>query len=129
MRIIDTWPAMLTAYEGTAFRFEKWKSYIDSVLPGASSLFLSDVKQCLEAGEFTWEKNYLPVLNAVAIHDELRERAHDSFCRATENLERSLYDKFDKSLDVDIIFYLGLCNGAGWVTEYRGRKAVFLGIE
>ena len=129
MRIIDTYSAVLAAYEGTVFRFERWKSYIDSVLPGASSLFLSDVKQCLEAGGFSWEKNYLPVLNAVALHDELREQAHDSFCRATEYLERSLYDRFSKGLDVDIIFYLGLCNGAGWVTEYQGRTAVFLGIE
>ena len=129
MRIINTYPAMLAAYEGTAFRFEKWKSYLDSVLPGAASLFISDMKQCLETGGFSWEKDYLPVLNAAALHDELREKANDSFCRATENLERSLYDKFGKSLDVDVIFYLGLCNGAGWVTEYQGRKAVFLGIE
>ena len=129
MRIIDTYPAMLAAYEGTEFRFEKWRSYIDSVLPGASSLFISDMKQCLETGEFSWETDYLPVLNAAALHDGSRERAHDSFCRATENLERSLYDRFGKGLDVDLIFYLGLCNGAGWVTEYQGRTAVFLGIE
>ena len=129
MRIINTYPALLTAYEGTVFRFEKWKPYIDSVFPGASSLFISDLKQCLETGEFSWENDCLPVLNAVALHNELREKANDSFCRVTENLERSLYDKFGKSLDVDIVFYLGLCNGAGWVTEYQGRTAVFLGIE
>lgn len=129
MRIIDTYSDILTAYQGTAFHFEKWKSYIDHALPGASSLFISDMKQCLEAGEFSWEKNFLPVLNDVALHDGSRERAHDSFCGVTENLERSLYDKFGKGLDVDIIFYLGLCNGAGWVTEYQGRTAVFLGIE
>ena len=129
MRIIDTCPAMLAAYDGTAFCFEKWKSYIDSALPGGASLFISDMRQCLEAGGFSWEKDYLPVLNAVALRDDLREQAHDSFCRVTEHLERSLYDKFGKSLDVDIIFYLGLCNGAGWVTEYQGRKTVFLGIE
>lgn len=129
MRIIDTCPAICSAYEGTAFRFEKWKSYIDSVLPGASSLMIADVKQCLETGKFSWEKDYLPVLNAVMLRDELREKAHDSFCRATEHLERSVYDRFGKSIDVDLIFYLGLCNGAGWVTEYRGRRTVFLGIE
>ena len=129
MRIADTCPALLTAYEGTAFHFEKWKAYIDSTLPGASSMLIADMKQCLETGEFSWEKDYLPVLNAVALQDGLREKAHDSFRRVTENLESSLYDKFGRSLDVDIIFYLGLCNGAGWVTEYRGRTAVFLGIE
>lgn len=129
MRIINTYPAIPAAYEGTAFRFEKWKSYIDRVLPGASSLFISDLKQCLETGEFSWETDYLPVLNAVILHNESRETAHDSFCRVTEHLERSLYDRFGKGLDVDLVFYLGLCNGAGWVTEYQGRTAVFLGIE
>lgn len=129
MRIINTYPAMLAAYEGTAFCFEKWKAYINSALPGASSLFISDMKRCLETGKVSWEKDYLPVLNAAALHEELRERANDSFCRATEHLERSLYDKFGKGLDVDIIFCLGLCGGAGWVTEYQGRTAVFLGIE
>lgn len=129
MRIINTYPAICSAYEGAVFHFEKWKSYIDSVLPGASSLFISELKQCLETGEFSWEKDYLPVLNAVMLRDEVREKAHDSFCRATEHLERSIYDKFGKRLDVDLVFYLGLCNGAGWVTEYQGRRTVFLGIE
>lgn len=129
MRIINTYPAICSAYEGIAFRFEKWKSYIDSVLPDVSSLFITDVKQCLETGEFSWEKDYLPVLNAVMLHDELREKAHDSFCRVTEHLERSIYDRFGKGLDVDLVFCLGLCNGAGWVTEYQGRRTIFLGIE
>ena len=129
MRIIDTCPALCSAYEGTAFHFEKWRAYMDSALPGASPLFISDLKQCLETGEFSWEKDCLPVLNAVILHDELREQAHDSFCRVTEHLERSLYDRFGKGLDVDLVFYLGLCNGAGWVTQYQGRLTVFLGIE
>ena len=129
MKIIDTYPAISAVYEGTAFSFEKWKTYIDSTLPGASSLFVSDVKKCLETGEVSWEKDYLPVLNAVALNVELREKAYDSFCRATENLERTIYDRFGKNLDVDIIFYLGLCNGAGWVTQYHGRTSIFLGIE
>lgn len=129
MRIINTYPAIFSAYEGTAFRLEKWKSYMDSVLPGASSIFISDMKQCLETGEFSWEKDYLPVLNAVMLQDDLREAAHTSFCRATEDLERSIYNKFGKGLNVDLVFCLGLCNGAGWVTEYQGRTTVFLGIE
>ncbi len=83
MKIIDTYPAISAVYEGTAFSFEKWKSYIDSTFPGASSLFVSDVKKCLETGEVSWEKDYLPVLNAVALNVELREKAYDSFCRTT----------------------------------------------
>lgn len=129
MRIINTYPAILQAYEESVFNFQNWKTYIDSALPGASSLLISDVRECLQRGNVSWKKDYLPVLNAVAQNAELRKKVHDSFCRATENLEQSIHDKFGKKLEVDIVLYLGLCNGAGWATEYQGRKVVLLGIE
>lgn len=129
MNIINTYPALLAAYEGEVFRFQKWKAYIDSALLGVSSLVISDVQKCLETGKVSWDRDYLPVLNAVASNFELREKAHDSFCSVTKDMEQTIYDKFGKDLDVDIIFYLGLCNGAGWMTEHLGRKTVLLGIE
>ena len=129
MKIINTYSDILTAYERSTFYFEKWKFYIDSTLPGISSLVVSDMKKRIETGNVSWENEYLPVLNAVAFDVELREKAHNSFCNITKNLEHTIYDKFGKNLDVDIIFYLGLCNAAGWVTEYQGRKVVLLGIE
>lgn len=129
MKIVNTYPAILAAYEGSAFCFDKWKSYIDSALPDLSSLVVSDVQKCFKTGKVSWDRDYLPVLNDVVFNMELREKAHDSFLGATKNLEQIIYDKFGKDLDVDIIFYLGLCNGAGWVTEYHGRKVVLLGIE
>lgn len=69
------------------------------------------------------------MLNNVACNHELRENAHLSFCKATDELEHTLYVQFGKTLDIDIIFYLGLCNGAGWVTEYHGNTVILLGIE
>lgn len=129
MRIINTYPNMLDSYEGTAFIIEKWKHYIDSLLPNASLLFISDMEKCLKTAQVSWEKDYLPVLNAVALNEELRNKTQNSFCKATENLERTINDKFGKTLDVNIVFYLGLCNAAGWVTEYEGHRTVFLGIE
>ena len=129
MKIINTYPDLLAAYEDDVFRFQKWESYIDSILPGVSSLLISDVQKCLETGKVSWDRDYLPVLNAVANNCELREKANSSFCSVTRNLEQIIYDKFGKNLDVDIIFYLGLCNGAGWVTEYHERKVILLGIE
>ena len=129
MRIVNTYPAMMQAYEESVFNFERWKTYIDSAFPGISSLFISDTKECLDTGNVSWEKDYLPILNAVAQNAELRKKAHESFCYAIENLEQTIYEKFGRELDVDIVFYLGLCNGAGWATEYQGRKVVLLGIE
>ena len=129
MNIIDTCPELLTAYQGGAFSFAKWSAYMDAALPGLAPLILSDVEHCLKAGNVSWEADYLPVLNAVLAQNGLREEAHASFRAVTRELDRAVQDRFGKSLDVDLVFYLGLCNGAGWVTEYRGRKAVLLGIE
>ena len=129
MKIVNTYPDLLAAYEDDVFRFQKWESYIDSTLPGVSSLLISDMQKCLETGKVSWDRDYLPVLNAVANNCELREKANNSFCSVTKNLEQTIYDKYGKNLDVDIIFYLGLCNGAGWVTEYHGQKVILLGIE
>ena len=46
-----------------------------------------------------------------AHHAELRKRAHDSFCRATKDLDCTVYDRFGKDLDVDIFFILGFAMG------------------
>ncbi len=129
MHIIDTYPALLAAFDGPAFRCDKWQAYLEANLPGLLPVLTADVQETLGTGQVTWEQDYLPVLNAVATAPALREKAHDSFCRATANLEARIQAQFGRSPDVDIVFYLGLCNGAGWVTEYRGRRAILLGIE
>lgn len=128
MKIIDTYSALLTAYEEGAFSLAKWKAYIGVALPGISPLLVSDMEECLHAG-YTWEKDFLPVLNAVVREDSLREQAYDSFCAVTKDLEQTICARFGKTLEIDLIFYLGLCNGAGWVTNYCGRKVILFGIE
>lgn len=50
MNIIDTYPAILSAYNGTVFSFEKWKKYIDSALPDVFQILVSDVQKCLQTG-------------------------------------------------------------------------------
>lgn len=48
MNIIDTYPAILTAYDGMTFSFERWKKYIDSVLPDIFPILVSDVQKSLK---------------------------------------------------------------------------------
>ena len=129
MRIIDTYPGLLAAYEGAEFSFERWKAYIDAALPGIAPLMTGNVRKTLKTGRYCWEKDYLPVLNAVLADAGPREAAHDSFCSVTKGLEDAVLSRFGKGLHVDIIFYLGLCSGAGWVTQYQGQRVILLGIE
>lgn len=110
------------------FSLEKWKTYIEKVFPGCASLFLSDVDSCLATGKYTWEGDFLPVLEAVPGHPGLQEMERH-FSAVTKGLEERVLSLFGRSMDVEIVLYLGLLNGAGWVTEVNGRQHVLLGAE
>jgi hypothetical protein len=128
MRIIDTSPDMLSAYSGDCFDIEKWKMYVDSCVSGLKDICLSDMNECTCTG-FTWDKDFLPVLNMVPKDKTRLNEAIESFHKVTDDLNDKILAAFGRTVDVDIILYLGLCNGAGWVTEVNGKLSVLLGIE
>ena len=70
----------------------------------------------------------MPILNAVCQNPQL-EVLHSSFCSITEGLNEKIFARFCCELDIDIVLYMGLCNGAGWVTTINGRDVILLGIE
>ena len=129
IRILDTYPALMDAFEGGVFSHERWRDYLDRACPGLAALPIRDAQQTLSTCAVTFEKDYLPVLNAVAQSAARLEQAHEAFLRVTDTLEERVRAAFGRTLDVDIVFYLGLCNGAGWVTEFGGRTCVLLGVE
>lgn len=111
------------------FDFKKWQIYIEKVLPNSSHLLINDMNQMIAKGNFQYEQEILPILNLVYTHKEEVKKAMDSFHQATKNLEEKILEKFGRSMDVDIILYLGLCNGAGWVVKVEDRQTILLGIE
>ena len=127
VKIIDTSIDFLSIYNDSQFDLEKWKSYVDKWIPGTKQLCLNDMKECINAG-YSWEKDYLPVLNGV-LNNHKREKAINSFYQVSEHIDERIIKAFGKSLDVDIILYIGLCNGAGWVTTINDKVVVLLGIE
>lgn len=128
MRIVDTSHQLLSAFEAGQFDLQKWEAYMDAFVPGAKRLCLDDMREVLDAG-YCWETDFLPVLNAVARDAGKREQAIRSFRRVTERLDERIRARFGRSPDAELILYLGLCNGAGWVTEQNGKPMVLLGIE
>ncbi len=128
MNIIDATEQLLTAYENGQFRLEKWKAYMHSSLPQAEELCLRDLEESLAIG-LSWEKDYLPVLNAVPRHAAQCRETVRSFYAITDHLAETISAKFGRTPDADIILYLGLCSGAGWVTAVNGKTVVLLGIE
>jgi hypothetical protein len=110
-------------YVNKTFSIDKWKSYIELVIPNASSMFLEDIK------DYDFNSKCLPILNNVFLNRSKIVKIGELFDQITQNLESNINSHFQRFLDVEIILYLGLCNGAGWVTDINGQTKVLLGIE
>lgn len=128
MNVINLSDAMLSAFDSTGFNIEKWKSYMDASLPGTKEICLKDMQETINAG-FSWESDFLPVLNAVIQDGDKRNKTIEFFCNITANLDDRIIKVFQKTVDVDLVLYLGLCNGAGWVTTINEKTTVLFGIE
>lgn len=128
MRIINTSTELLSAYENGSFSLPLWEAYMDKYVPGAKELCLEDMNSVINAG-FSWENDFLPVLNAVVQDTEKRTEAIRSFITVTEHLDEKIRSRFGRVPEADIILYLGLCSGAGWVTPVNGKTSILLGIE
>jgi len=128
IRIIDTYSQIATLFDNGMFNIDKWKFYINSIYDKSASIFIDDLRDYLDSGNYVYEKDILPILNAVNDNPQLVS-LHSSFCKVTDSLSKRIIDNFGCELDIDIVFYIGLCNAAGWVTTINGRETVLLGIE
>ena len=128
MRIINTSEEILSSFEEGHFEIEKWNNYIDRMVPGARKLCTDDMQECIDNG-YLWQKDYLPVLDNVFLHNEARNKTIKEYDAITDSLEERILKVFNKAVEADIILYLGLCNGAGWATKIVNRQVVLLGIE
>ncbi len=128
IRIIDTYSKINSIFDTGIFSPTKWRLYIDSVYPGSAQIFADDLNECLEAGNYVYETDVLPIIQAVCGHPALPD-LHASFVKVTDGLHEKVLDRFGRTLDIDIVLYVGLCNAAGWVTRINGRDVILLGIE
>ena len=128
MNVIDTSGHIPEAFEEGRFRLPKWEKYMDAHVPGAKDVCLADLAESIRKG-CSWENDVLPVLDAAAADPERLEKAARSFRKVTEGLDERILKAFGRTVDADVVLYLGLCNGAGWATEVRGRRTLLLGVE
>ena len=128
IKIIDTYSQIEILFDNGNFDIEKWELYINSIYDKSASIFKDDLRDCLDNGNYVYEKDILPILNAVYKNPQL-ETLYSSFCDITDCLNEKILDRFECELNVDIVLYVGLCNAAGWVTTINERDVVLLGIE
>lgn len=129
LKIINAVEDIENLFMNGIFKLEYWNTYMDSLLPNHKNLFLDDMSQTVTTGRFTFENDYLPILNAVLLKEEKINKAIKSFSLVTENLNEKICKTFGKSINATIMLYVGLCNGAGWVVNLDSEQYVLLGIE
>lgn len=129
LQIIDSFPEMEALCANQAFDMGHWERYIKGVLPEVYQLCMDDMNWILATGQFTFEADYLPVLQLVFSHSDRRKQTHELFVQLTRGLEGKITQLFGRCPDVNLVFYLGLCNAAGWVTTINQRTHILLGIE
>ena len=128
LKIIDATSDMLSSFDAGQFDMNSWKGYIDFSVPGAKDICIKDMEQSFQAS-VVWEDDILPVVERVWKDTAACKRAIRSFHQVTEGLNDKINDRFGRTVDADVYLYLGLCNGAGWVTDINGKTTVLLGIE
>lgn len=123
MRVINTIDKITSCFPNGKFELSAWQDYIQS-------FSLPLVEKCRQdAAAYDFEKEILPVLNnAIVSKDEL-SMLNNAFLLTVNKLEDNIGRLFDEEPEIDLILYLGLCNGAGWETMLDHRDTVLLGIE
>lgn len=128
IKIIDTLSQINSLFDDRTFNIGKWENYINSIYDKSADIFKNDLKEYLESGDYIYEKDILPIINAVYDNISL-QILQTSFYKVTDKLNDKIKEHFNNELNVDIVLYLGLCNGAGWVNNINGRDVILLGIE
>ncbi|MCL2573675.1 MAG: hypothetical protein FWE34_03880 [Defluviitaleaceae bacterium] len=125
MRIINTYPDLILMYDkmNGIFCMKLWQDYAYGISKSMPIKIREDSKG------YDFDRQVLPILTQAINNRDALNMAHNSFVAVTKNIEERLLQVFQAGLDVDIIFYLGLCNGAGWATELDGKSAILLGVE
>lgn len=55
--------------------------------------------------------------------------AHKNILSIIDVINSKVEKVFSVNLDINIVLYAGLCNSAGWVDSYDGKRAIFYGID
>ncbi len=121
MRVMDLYRGIggLRGDSVSAF-LKTWKQYMND--PDLYRVCLED------ASGYDLKSQVLPVIRHALENRDLIDRAHDNFLAIIDELRRK-YNRLFKEPDVCLVFYLGLCSGAGWVVDIKEKDHILFGVE
>lgn len=123
MLFLDTYPEILTRFPEGRFSLSLWREYAASIAEELPDKIEQDVSS------FDFLQIGLPVVQAALQQQEKLTQAHESFLLAVRGLEVNLARLFPDMPDAIVLFYLGLCDSAGYATTLAEKPAVLLGVE
>ena len=125
MNVLDTYNDIisLSRQMNGVFDLTLWEQYIRNI---SSELWQ---KVADDSKNYDYNRDVLPVMTAVINKPDKIKEAHESFLIAVNGLDGKIRKIIGTELPSQLIFYLGLCNGAGWATRLCGKPAVLLGVE
>ena len=123
MKIIDSFPQIAPVFADGGFSLEAWRRYAAAISPELPE------KAEADAAEYDFSREILPVLEEFYRSPDWAARAHASFQKAVQGISERFCSALGSAPEADVVFYLGLCSGAGWATALGGRPVVLLGIE
>ena len=123
MKLIDTTDDILSAFKDRNFSLETWENYAQTISPDLISLCETDSEK------YPFQEMVQPVLTQVLADKDRLVKLSQCFHTLTDELQHRLPLLFPKGTDPELILYLGLCNGAGWMTKLNGRDVLLFGIE
>ena len=115
-------------FDNGRFNLDKWTLYINSIYENSDYVFKQELNEYTKNNKYSWDNDFLPIINNVYNNENIKLLNY-SFFKVTSNLNEKINKTFNKKLSVDIVLYLGLCNGAGWVTKINDKTVVLLGVE
>ncbi len=121
MKVINTCDKIKTTFKN-GFEIELWREYAGGISEELPSKCENDAKN------YDFNKDVLPVIE-LALNEEKIDLVSKNFQRVIDTLNENLTKLFKEEPDINIILYLGLCNGAGWATTLDGKNTVLLGVE
>lgn len=90
IRILDTYDQINTLFNDSTFNYEKWVAYINAIYENSSHIFQDDMDEYITSGKYTFEKDFLPIINDV-YHNPNLDILHESFVAITANLNEHIF--------------------------------------
>lgn len=108
------------------FSISEWKECINDLVDSDENIFISDMNEMINLDHYSFDKEFLPIPNnALRNEDKINDLVKIFYDVTLEKL----YNDFGKSVDLTIVLYLGLCNGAGWAVSLSNKQYILLEVK